>query len=65
LAESLQPANQNQLINDELGNSLVLDGGFVVPEKNAFGHEFRFDHCGPHTVDVFFIMFGFPYTISV
>lgn len=28
-------------VDVEQENELVLDGGFVVPESNAFGHTFR------------------------
>ncbi|KAL5978246.1 hypothetical protein ACLOJK_029363 [Asimina triloba] len=40
-AEPVLPENDEDLRKDDEKSSLNLDGGFVVPDSNAFGHSFR------------------------
>ncbi|KAL5978247.1 hypothetical protein ACLOJK_029364 [Asimina triloba] len=39
--EPVLPENDEDLRKDDEKSSLNLDGGFVVPDSNAFGHSFR------------------------
>lgn len=42
LSESNSSNNHREVVSDDENNgTLELDGGFLVPNSNAFGHSFR------------------------
>lgn len=51
LSESNSSSNKEVERDDENNGTLQLDGGFLLPNNNAFGHSFR----SPLFISLFFV----------